>query len=222
MSSSSVFSDNLAWDTAGHNLFISYATGLGLFFISIFIILFKQWNEIVIARRTLAYGRALYLGLLLAAILQLIWDVKLSIRTSWPLFTVTRPLWSMLFAGLGFFVDSHCVFRWLQLGVQPVILCFESFAVAELLYQLSCRTAGTCVISSGWSVLELQLLIFRHYLAIVLGICVILVVGYLTIVLGACRARYPVRLFSSSQPLSTLPENRTVYGRTEMAAFPVR
>lgn len=187
-------------------------------FMLIFVgIMWKQSNEVVIARRAIWWVRISYAILLACAALQICFEAEIAQSLTFPMYGGARPTAHLLVIFMGFFVNSHHCFRWLTIMAQCVFIIFDTFSVAHIDLQLQCRSNGTCESTDGWSVMDLTVIQVRHYVALWFEIWTVLITAYLMFVIGICWPRYPVRMFSSSQPLSVLPGGRTQYGRIHAA-----
>ncbi len=151
--------------------------------------------------------------------IQVGYEASIAQSLTFPMYGGARPTAHMLAIFCGFFVNSHACFRWLAILAQSVFVIFDTFSVAFIELQVKCREQGTCTDNDGegWSLRSLRVIEGRHYAAIFFEIWTILITFYLMFVIGVCRPRYPVRMFSSTQPLAALPADRTQYGRISSA-----
>ena len=172
-------------------------------------------------RRAIWWVRISYAILLACAALQICFEAEIAQSLTFPMYGGARPTAHLLVIFMGFFVNYHHCFRWLTIMAQCVFIIFDTFSVAHIDLQLQCRSNGTCESTDGWSVMDLTVIQVRHYVALWFEIWTVLITAYLMFVIGICWPRYPVRMFSSSQPLSVLPGGRTQYGKcTSNAPWP--
>lgn len=101
--------------------------------------------------------------------------------------------------------------------LQPLCVTMNTLETANLDIVITCRANKTCETDDGWSDDELDRVYWSRMALIFLSVWMVLISGYLAASLGVCRPRYPVRLFSSSHPMSELPSTATQYGRLAAA-----
>ena len=148
---------------------------------------------------------------------QVVYEINITQTLTFPMYGAARPTAHLLLIFVGFFVNSHSCFRWLVLFGQLLFIVFDTLSVAYVATLIDCKQDNTCLSEDGWDEQQLRVIEARHYICIFVEIWSVLIIGYLMAVIGLCRPRYPVRLFSTSQPLASLPASRTQYGRIASA-----
>lgn len=178
-------------------------------FVLVFIILAcGMTNEVVIARRFILVARLAMLGLLACYSFQLWLDMRpvmKQVPVSLPQLRVVRPIVGLVLLIPGFFVSSHQIFRWITVLAQPFFIISCALTAAQWTVVQGCRLTGACLQQSGYTNAQIDWLVGVQYGSIACQLWVLLAAGYLLIAMGACHSRYPVRLFSVTKPLASVP-----------------
>mmetsp|Transcript_123303 Transcript_123303/g.343901 ORF Transcript_123303/g.343901 Transcript_123303/m.343901 type:complete len:223 (-) Transcript_123303:67-735(-) len=164
-------------------------------------------SEIRLISRYLRWLRYVVWALVLSHLLLFVFETQKAATTRfvWPNYGIFRPGAGLLACLLSAFSDTHVCFRWIAFLWPALFITVDTLMFVSLRATIACREAGTCEATSGFSVDDLAVLAWRDLVAIFLHIWLMLVVAATSMSMGMCHARYPVRVFSASNPVSEVP-----------------
>lgn len=182
-----------------------FASAIFSFIVVFICIVYRITNEILIARRCIMWARISLIPIFVTHCVLMGMENKVPSGVALPTLGIVRPAIGVILVFLGFFVSSHPIFRWLVIVSQPLYIVSSVYAAAGYRVHITCWRAGTCIRNSGYMLEDYLQLEAANYAAAFFELWFFLITAYLLAVMGACKPRYPVRLFSVTKPLSTIP-----------------
>ena len=124
----------------------------------------------------------------------------------WPGFPVLRPFIGLLVSSLGLLLNTHHVFRWIVVIIQPLLCALELVNSCELDLKIACLGLRTCTEqATGYlSIDELNWVFRLTYVGAALDVFAVMSTCAVNSVMGPCGPRLPVRLFDVSQSLEAI------------------
>lgn len=211
-----------SFDTTTRTIAAVFVSSVFSFLLIFVCIVFKITNEILVARRCIMWARICLLPIFVTHCLLLGMESKGATGITLPTLGIVRPAVGVILVFLGFFVSSHPIFRWIVILSQPLYIVSDVYAAAGYRVFINCRRAGTCLSQTGYTLADFVQLEGANYAAAFFQVWFLLITAYLIAVMGACKPRYPVRLFSITKPLSTIPAAKQGYSAvgSEVAGGP--
>lgn len=187
------------------HLTLTYATSVLAFALVYGLLVAGISSEIRLIKRYLAWLRVIIFLLAAAFIVLLVFDIREGSAIEWPLYGVARPIAGLLLLLPALNSGTHACFRWLTFLAPMLFVVLDSLGYVIVHAIVECRADGTCESTEGFTLFEVQVLAWRALAAIFLEVQLLLVVAAAGLSIGICSPRYPVRLFSSSNPVSEVP-----------------
>lgn len=165
-------------------------------------------SEIVLIKRFLRLLRATALLLMVDYFILLYYELKEWTGVVWPSFGVARPIAGLLLVIVAFQAGTHVCFRWIAFAGPIVIIVSDTLTYTGIKATIACREDGSCDVTNGFDVADLRVQEWRAVTAMFLEVWLMLFTAAVAISQGVWTSRYPVRLFSGSNPVSEVPESR--------------
>jgi hypothetical protein len=124
----------------------------------------------------------------------------------WPGFPVLRPFIGLLINSLGLLLNTHHVFRWIVIIIQPLLCALELIYSCELDLQITCLGFRSCTEqATGYlSLYELNWVFRLTHVGAALSVFSVMSTCAVNSVMGPFGPRLPVRLFDVSQSLEAI------------------
>jgi hypothetical protein len=172
-------------------------------------------SEVRLGRRMIYTAQLSLILLIVRYLIQLYFDFESFRRTPspnnelsliWPGFPVLRPFVGLLVSSVGLLLNTHHVFRWTVVLLEPLLCALELIYSCEMDLQISCLSLKTCTEqATGYlSLVELNWVFRLTYVGAALDVFAVMSTCAVLSVMGPCGPRLPVRLFDVTQSLEAI------------------